>query len=260
MVGVPHVQPSKPETIEFPEHAQHIAMFGDWHGNLHFAKDAIANLPADVDVAIHTGDFGYMFNDDYLNSVNKAARRKDIVLMFVDGNHENHEWLNNQPIDDDGVRRLRPRVWHLPRGFRWEWFGLKFLALGGAHSVDRQSRIEGLSWWADEFVNHHEMEKAIAGGDADIMITHDAPDGHHIPGLAPANMFPQKELLSAAQHRYTVGTVVREVNARYLWHGHYHSRYITTNGGTIVTGLDCDNRGPDAFRRNVDIIDLGELQ
>lgn len=87
MAGVQSVQPSKPEEIEFPE-ARDVAFFGDWHGNLHFAKKAIESLPGHVEVAVHTGDFGYMFADDYLNAVNKSARRKNIVVMFVDGNHE----------------------------------------------------------------------------------------------------------------------------------------------------------------------------
>lgn len=255
------IQPSKPEEIPFPEHVQNVAFFGDWHGNLHFAKAAIEALPAEVDVAIHTGDFGYMFNDDYLNAVNKSARRKDIVLLFVDGNHENHDWLNEQPIDDDGVRRLRPRVWHLPRTFRWSWMGIEFLALGGAHSVDRQSRLEGVSWWPQEWITHRQMYAAIAGGPADVMITHDAPNGHHIPGLLPSNMFPHKELISADRHRWIVGHVAREVGARYLWHGHYHSKYRAPNGlNGIVTGLDCDRMGPRCIENNVDIVDLAELE
>lgn len=258
MSNVQNVQPSKPEEIEFPS-ARYVAFTGDWHGNLHFAKKAIESLPGNVEVVVHTGDFGYNFDDMYLNAVNKACRRKDIVVMFVDGNHDDSPWLNAQPVDDDGVRRLRPRVWHLPRGFRWEWMGLKFLALGGAHSVDRQSRIPGVSWWEEEWITHREMETAMAGGSADVMISHDAPNGHHIPGLAPSSMFPEKELISADQHRHIVGVVAREIGVKYVWHGHYHSRYRTESNGILITGLDCDSHGLGAVERNRDIVDLMEL-
>lgn len=257
-MNVQNVQPSKPEEIEFPE-ARHIAMFGDWHGNLHFAKKAIEALPGHVEVAIHTGDFGYNFDDAYLNAVNKSARRKDIVVMFVDGNHENHEWLNAQPIDDDGVRRLRPRVWHLPRGFRWEWCGLKFLAMGGAHSVDRQSRMPGVSWWKEETITMAQAGAAINGGDVDVMISHDAPAGHFIPGLAPSGMFPEAEINSANQHREVIRWIAESINVRYIWHGHYHSKYRTESNGVLITGLDCDSLDSGAVERNIDIVDLSEL-
>lgn len=259
MANVQSVQQSKPEDIPFPEHAQHLAFLGDWHGNLHFAKKAIEALPADTEVAIHTGDFGYNFNDSYLNAVNRSARKQDIVVMFVEGNHEDHTWLNAQPVDADGVRRLRPRVWHLPRGFRWEWFGMKFLALGGAHSVDRQSRIPGVSWWDDETLSYGDVEKAIQGGQADIMICHDAPSGHFIPGLAPPGMFPYSETEQAERHRELLEHVVKQVDARYIWHGHYHSKYRTESNGVLITGLDCDSLDPGAVERNRDIIDLGDL-
>lgn len=259
MVNVQSVQQSKPEDIPFPEHAQHIAFLGDWHGSLHFAKKAIEELPAEIDVAIHTGDFGYNFDNSYLNAVNKSARQKDIVLMFVDGNHENHEWLNRQPTDADGVRRLRPRVWHLPRGFRWEWMGMKFLAIGGAHSVDRQSRMPGVSWWPEEHIGYMDAMEAVKGGDVDVVISHDTPSGHFIPGLAPPGMFPYSEIEQAEEHRVTLGEIVNQVNARYLWHGHYHSKYRTESNGVLITGLDCDSLDPGAVERNRDIIDLAEL-
>lgn len=236
-----------------------MAVFGDWHANVHFAKNAINNLPGHVEVAVHVGDFGYKFDDTYLNAVDRAARYKDIVVMFVDGNHEDHAWLNAQPVDDDGVRRLRPRVWHLPRGFRWEWCGLKFVALGGAHSVDRQWRMPGVDWWQEETITQHDAFRVVNAGDADIIISHDAPDGHFIPGLAPPGVFPEEEINIADAHRRLFGTIAREVNAQYVWHGHYHSKYRTVNGEMIVTGLDCDGLDPRALERNVDIVDLMEL-
>lgn len=253
------VQQSKPEDIPFPEHVQHVALAGDWHGSLYFSKKVIESLPAEVDVLVHLGDFGYNFDDSYLNFVNKSARKQDIVVMFVDGNHENHDWLDRQPIDADGIRRLRPRVWHLPRGFRWEWMGVKFLALGGAHSVDRQSRMPGVSWWDQETISYKDAEDAMRGGLADVMICHDAPAGHFIPGLAPPGMFPYEEIAQADRHRELLGMIVDEVSPRYLWHGHYHSKYRTESNGVLITGLDCDSLDPGAVDRNLDIIDLVDL-
>lgn len=259
MVNAQNVQPNKPEGIEFPGDVRHVAFAGDWHGSHHFAERVIESLPERVDVIVHVGDFGYSFDGKFLNSVNKFARKAGIVVMFVDGNHENHEWLNAQPVDDDGVRRLKPRVWHLPRGFRWEWYGLTFLAMGGAHSVDSQSRTPGVSWWPEETISIKDAYEAIDAGDADVVISHDTVDGYWVPGMAPEGVFPSHEIEMAERHRELLGEIVRGVNARYIWHGHYHAKYRLEIRGVKITGLDCNRLHDDAVEGNIDIVDLEEL-
>lgn len=242
--------------IDFPEHVQHVAFAGDWHGNASYAGSVIEALPAEVEAILHTGDFGYNFTSHFLNTLTDKAAKHDKIIMFCAGNHDNYDYLETIPVDDDGVQRLTERIWHLPRAFRWEWFGLKFLALGGAHSIDRLSRKQGISWWPQEWINHRDMYAAIEGGDVDIMLTHDAPAGHHIPGLLPEHLIPEDDLRYADQHREIIKFVVQEVNARWLWHGHYHSFYRVESGNTVITGLDCDG---SQMYRNVDVVDLAEF-
>lgn len=247
--------------IEFPDDLRHVAFAGDWHADERFAEHQIARLPDEVEVVLHTGDFGYRFSPYYLNAVDRAATRAGVIVAFVDGNHEDFSVLHSAwPVDDDGVRRLRPRVWHLPRGMRWEWSGLRFLALGGAHSVDRQHRVAGIEWWPQETITIEDALRACEGGPAEVMLTHDAPAGHHIPGLLPAGTFPSEEIAASDRHREVLRRVVDVVRPRAVWHGHYHSRYTAeTDSGCVITGLGAEGRSSEAFEANVDVVDLAEL-
>ena len=128
-----------------------IAFAGDWHENAVYAQRAIRYArKQNADVLVHLGDFGYSFSDHFVNTVTRDLGRAGMPLLFVDGNHEDHPKLNQYPVEANGLRKVTDRVWHLPRGFRWQWDGVRFLALGGAHSVDRPYRTAGVSWWSEE--------------------------------------------------------------------------------------------------------------
>lgn len=241
-----------------------IAFVGDWHQNDGWAEDAIEHAhDQGADVIVHLGDFGYSFTPRFMKWTTAYLDRAGIPLLFVDGNHEDFGWLNQQPTGDDGLRRLSSWIWHLPRGFRWEWAGVRFLALGGAHSVDRPFRTPGLSWWHQEWIGDDEADEAIAGGPADVLVAHDCPAGVVIPGIddrATPPPFPPAEIEVAQVHRGILRRVVDAVRPRAVWHGHYHVDYARTVdfgwGPLTVTGLNCDETSVEA---NVRVVDLAEL-
>src|SRR6478609_1819971 len=116
-----------------------IAFAGDWHANTDWAVRAIEYARGEgAEHILHLGDYGYDFEPGFRNKVELALAQAHIKLWFVDGNHENFTWLYQQPVSENGLRRISEHVYHLPRGFRWEWAGYKFLAVGGAFSVDRK--------------------------------------------------------------------------------------------------------------------------
>lgn len=137
----------------FLDTPRRVAIAGDWHADTSYAVSAIEHAAKrDADVVVHLGDFGYDFTDEYLDELDDALRRRRLVLGFVDGNHENFARLFTWPIASDGLRYLRDRVVHLPRGFRWCWGHTTCLALGGAYSIDRFLRKAGRSWWPQESI------------------------------------------------------------------------------------------------------------
>lgn len=231
---------------------------GDWHGNLHYALKALNYAQEkETKVIVHVGDFGFEPQSYYLDSLNKFALKSGIHILVVDGNHENHDWLNSKPISIDGTKHIKDRIWHLPRGFRWEWMGVQFVALGGAYSVDRKSGIPYIDWFPTEVISIPDAYKTIEGGVADIMITHDAPSNVDIP-LSNDGWIPTNALEQSHKHREWLGEIVDNVQPKHLFHGHYHIKYDSirenSNGSqTIVHGLDKDE---SSFEKNMMIINL----
>lgn len=245
----------------FPTDIRHVAFAGDWHADTIYADQILESIRDRAQVVLHTGDFGYHFADLDLDAFQRSAERVGMKIMFVDGNHENFDRLLSYPIDPvSGVRMLRPDVWHLPRGFRWTWSGLRFLALGGAPSVDKAWRREGLSWWTQETITDADAYRAVEGGRADIMVCHDTPAGYDIPGLLPEGTFPAQAYVEAAEHRRLLRRIVDEVQPKFLWHGHYHSFYQDTvplsEEALLVTGLNCNGSPPG---ENIHVVDLQAL-
>jgi hypothetical protein len=239
-----------------------VAFAGDWHANTRWGVAAIQYAAErGAEVIVQLGDFGYEYRAAFLDGLDRALGRTGLRLFFVDGNHEDFPVLLRYPVRSNGLRQLASRIWHLPRGFRWIWGGLRWLALGGAHSVDRPWREPGVSWWREEELTDDDVERATAGGPADIMVAHDCPAGVPIPGLADsAHLWPAEELVAAEAHRARVRQVVDAVRPRTIWHGHFHRRYATSAdlgyGPVSVAGLDCDGSTLD---RNVAVVALDDV-
>lgn len=237
-----------------------VMLAGDWHGSGQWAQKVIHHArKSGADAIVHVGDFGWWVDcvdtHKFLRFTQKNLEECGINLYWVDGNHEDHdriqEWLeatDGQPWSD----KRYPRITHMPRGYRWEWWGKTWLALGGAHSVDRLHRIPGRSWWEGEHLSDADIARAIDGGTVDIMVSHDCPSGVDIPGIhadekldASKSFWPASEIAAANIHRNRVRRVVDVVRPKMIVHGHYHvsywSGYQYADGSrATVRGLDCD--------------------
>lgn len=236
-----------------------VGICGDWHGNYHFAKRAI-RYAADcgAEAILHVGDFGYRFSPQFLAAVQRALEDAGLVLGAVPGNHDDYDRLDALEADYGCTAiPMRPNVFYLPRGYRWTWSGVSFLALGGAHSVDRPWRARG-EWWARETITIGEAVTAASGGPADIMICHDVPDGVRIPCIEGNPIgFPEPEIAAAQRHRELLRRVVDEVRPQHLFAGHYHCRLdaplIGRDYRTEVHILDMDGT---ALNKNVTFVEL----
>lgn len=238
-----------------------IMMAGDWHGNGAWAQKCIHHARKQhCDVIVHAGDFGWWRDDildthNYLRHVQRQLVACGITLYWVDGNHEDHdkiqEWLDatdGQPWSD----KRYPNIVHLPRGFRWQWWGQTWLAMGGAHSVDRLQRTPGKSWWDGEHITEAQIDRAIMGGPADVMVCHDCPDGVQIPGIhadeklnAEQSFWPLSEIIASNVNRMKLRRVCDIARPKVLWHGHYHVRYDNLlrygdGEATLILGLADD--------------------
>lgn len=121
------------------------------------------------------------------------------------------------------------------------------MALGGAVSVDKMGRKEGVSWWPGETLKQADVEYASRPGKVNVLVAHDAPFGVHIPGIKPKGQseWPDWVLDESCDHQRKVRAVMEATRPDLMVHGHMHTAYQTLyryGDGVkcLVRGLDCD--------------------
>ena len=147
-----------------------IYVTGDTHGGydggkiISFADTEEGKNLTKEDYVIILGDFGYIFYpEETLREKQELERfqRYPWTTLFLDGNHEN--------------------FYHLMRGDVFEIDRKKLFVMGGAVSIDKEHRREGVSWWAAENVSYSECEYALMnleryGNKVDFILTHTCPN------------------------------------------------------------------------------------
>lgn len=223
-----------------------IAFAGDWHANTHWARQMVDYAAQrEAECIVHLGDYGWQYMHAFVKDMQHMLRRAGLHAYVIDGNHEDFTKLWNFPLQPDGTRKISPNVHYLPRGYRFDWDGLRFMACGGAVSVDKHLRSENLSWWPQEQITDEDVRTCAQGGPVDVLLTHDCPTGVDIPYLDKASpYFPAAALTESDAHRTKLLTVASAATPKLIFHGHYHRAYtqsVNLGWGPVrVQGLDCD--------------------
>lgn len=238
---------------------ERILMVGDLHGNWPWVLTRLLPHIDEVcpDLIVQVGDFGYwphmVWGRKWIRLWTSALAERDLHLWWIDGNHEDFDSLLKRPIDErTGRRPLSERVHHLPRGHRWAWKGLEWVALGGAVSVDRWSRTAGSDWFPQEAVTEADVLRACEGGPAHVVVAHDSPWGAPRLGKRLQQDRPPEErdtwwpgdmLLRSDLNQQALRGVLDAVEPAVWFHGHHHTRIVDQIGSTRLEGLACDQNG-----------------
>ncbi len=230
-----------------------VLLVGDTHSNTTWlTRTAIPTAHRDsADLIIQLGDFGWWPGQPSGDAFIEAARRSPLPVWWIDGNHEHHDDLIRRR-EDAGLDRRDPlhlggNLTQLARGARVDLDGVHALVCGGAHSIDRQLRNPGQTWFEAEHITDADITECATGGHANILFSHDAPAGWDVPGLIPDEVLPPRlraELTACWSHRRALGHGFAAATPSLVVHGHYHSGYATTFaapwGPVEVVGLNCD--------------------
>ena len=152
-----------------------IFVCGDIHADIsHISKRAMKKqniMLTENDYLIILGDFGGVWyypesrfykQDVYLQ---KWLSKQPWTTLFVDGNHENHDLLNQYPIEEwngGNVHHIvKDKIIHLMRGQIFNIDGKTIFTMGGAQSHDMEIRQEWINWWRAELPSFQEYETAI---------------------------------------------------------------------------------------------------
>lgn len=233
-----------------------ILLAGDTHRNLRHTLWLI-DQAADLRCAslFVLGDFAYRMDDGgqwFIQEVGDAAVDAGILVHWLDGNHDDHDWLDDvradDCTDDDGfLASGHVAVRYAPRGHRWTWGGLDFAALGGAHSIDQRHRFPHVSWWPQETITAADVDRCLDGGPLDVLLTHDAPTASPVAAVMAERGRRYTDRPHTEANRRAVEQVRRATTPGVVAHGHYHLRYTRrfADGGTSI-GLGHDRQGHDS--------------
>lgn len=223
-----------------------LLVLGDTHGNVGFVRRAVERgVKKNCDGVLQLGDFGVWPKQRgvwYLDDVDRILEKAGVDLWFVDGNHEDHAQLakarSRLRETSTGMVPLRRHIRYLPRGLRWSWHGVRFGALGGAFSIDCDSRIAGVNWWPGMEELSEDDVLRLGDDPLDVLVCHDAPASARVPGgfnLSSSlhnRAWKTRELLDEA---------VAATHPRLVLHGHHHRRCRTAHpDGYVVEGLAHD--------------------
>ncbi|MGH8775329.1 MAG: metallophosphoesterase [Jiangellaceae bacterium] len=236
-----------------------LGIAGDWHGNRGWALRCVRALAdAGVGEIYHLGDFGIWPGPrgrEYLLKLDAALASHAMTTFVTPGNHEDYDQIDELPALDLGhdigaVQWITDHIALLPRGHRWERNGWSFVSLGGAPSVDRWSRREGLNWWAAEAITDDDVARVVDGGHADVMLAHDAPDAAlgtpRVASVLRSNPvgWSGSALRYATEGRDRMTAAFLAVEPRLFLHGHYHlndeALVDQFTHPTRVVSVDCD--------------------
>ncbi len=257
-------------------------LLGDTHGNTKFITQQI--LPeakkAGVQWIYQVGDFGYwehtLEGSVFLDEVNAALVQNGLNLLFIQGNHDKVSLIDKTYPEIDGFHVVRSALWYAKNGTQWEYEGKSFLALGGAYSIDKSSRLKaerdkakkifdsyakdgryegfadwnkwnhanqeakGSYWFPEEEMTDAELDAILKNVTAkvDVILAHDKPYSSN-PII---KLFPINECIPNQQR---LQTAVNHFKPKLFVHGHLHARYtdrIRCGAGnyTRVEGLGAD--------------------
>ena len=161
-----------------------IYITGDTHGTIERFDNYNFNKE---DKIIILGDFGFLFQEPLKDELIKLNNFKELVngaeILFIDGNHENFEKINNLKETErynSKVGEVMEGVYHLKRGNIYIIDNKTFFTMGGALSIDRHLRIENVNWWKEEEISYNDIENGLenlekVNYEVDYVLTHTAP-------------------------------------------------------------------------------------
>ena len=231
---------------------------GDTHGNFsRFSKRNYGKYLDVNDIVIICGDFGLLWEEDKeFLYWRKFFEERDWTTLFVSGNHENYNMLENYPIEKwngGNIRRIGEKIIHLERGQIFEIQGKKIFIFGVAISHDFEGGILNLnyyifrlnathlrkrkinfrvlneSWWERELPNEKEMQEGLENlarynNEVDIIISHCCSN------ITQANFGVKgKDILTDYFDK-----IEEIVSFKHWYFGHYHQDRILDNKHTIM--------------------------
>lgn len=252
-----------------------IYITGDLHGNSCHEMDRLNTISfpqqkemTKNDYVIIAGDFGFCFSAEGNKTENywlNWLEERNFTTLFIDGNHENFDRLNNYPVSEwcgGKVQFLRPSVIHLMRGQVYNINGKIITTMGGAPSHDIQDgifdpadyvdendmwdairalehrkggwqfalyRIKGVNWWKQETPNLAEWQEWMYN-----LSKYDYNVDYIITHEAPASVIPFISIHKPTEMSKKLEQMRWKIEYKKWFFAHYHLDKIINDKEAVV--------------------------
>ena len=174
---------------------------------------------------------------------NAGVDPDEALLYFCDGNHEHFGTLDP---DADAPVQISDHVIYVPRGTAIDISGVRVGFCGGAESIDREYRTEGVSWWPEERMTPGQIARAQAMGPLDVLVTHDTSTAV-FDALAARGGHASAKLRFGETERRAIDGMLAASHPAWHVHGHHHTWGLfrtehAAGGPTTTVSLASDGR------------------
>lgn len=231
-----------------------VMFVGDIHAEMFLLGQFMEKaMTAHCDGVVFVGDFWAYTDLSWANAVIGQAAEihgvdmSEFTVWFIDGNHEDFRLL-----DPDGeITVMGEYLTYVPRGVVLDLCGVRVGFLGGASSIDRGLRTEGVSWFPAEEITYGQGRRMFdaayqpSGPEGrtglDILVTHDTTPEMFDTIMESRGSDWQSEV--GQGDRQIIGAVVEEFRPAWHVHGHHHYplHVARKTGGEVVSHTVCLN-------------------
>ncbi|MFA7408282.1 MAG: metallophosphoesterase family protein [Anaerolineaceae bacterium] len=179
-------------------------------GDVHAKMKSYMEITKDVDHSIQVGDYGIGF-------IGPTQLVPDSFIQWQKDN-PGHRFIRGNHDWPDGCR-------HCPNWIPDGKFERDWMFVGGAFSIDRDRRIEGLSWWRDEELNYATLDSLILKYQAcapRVMITHDCPYNVGVDLFEKTGRLIGNGKLNSTRTSLALDAMFSEHEPELWIFGHYH--------------------------------------
>jgi UDP-2,3-diacylglucosamine pyrophosphatase LpxH len=215
-----------------------ILFLGDNHGAWNDLFDIINSKSIRDCYIISVGDLGigFKYKKEYEYSqsekLNDMFKEKNINFFGIRGNHDN-------PVFFKGANKICLENFELIEDYSVFEYNSKLIQfIGGAVSIDRNGRRQGISYWENERVvfNKEACQKV------DILVTHTAPSwcfpqqfNEMVYGWARGDAYLLEDL---TDERSVMDEIFKICKPELHLYGHFHSSWTERVNGCVSKLLD----------------------
>lgn len=248
---------------------QIVYILGDIHGDFEKLNDFIADRvrnfyilreiaseyrqmrqPFNV-LIFQVGDFGYFWP----GQDNRGKIKNDVDFLpggkvriyWCGGNHEDWDQIDalfgRMPRNTPGIETEKG-ICHCRFGSTLKLAdGSVALFAGGAESIDKTARLREMStgenkiWWKQEGISDEDMKRLSYVKNADIVISHTAPEKFNLRPWIGGNSFNIKQKVDNTS-RIKLNDVLEQYNPKKWFFGHFHAFMKGTYKSCAWTGLN----------------------